>query len=346
MGDTVVSIPCLHLIARAFPGATRVMLTNLSVQTKASSARSVIGDSGLVHDYISYTPATRNLSELARIWWQIRHFAPDILIYLAAPRGDKSVKRDLAFFRSCGIRTIVGVPLGDLANAHYDEETGMWEHEALRLARTLASLGDANPWDLENWDLRCTTSEQRRADEVLSPIAQQPFLAAGIGTKMQSKDWGAEKWHTLIHRMAPHFSNHGLVFVGAKDDEELSRKVGQNWQGTTLNLCGQLSPRESAAVLRRAELFMGPDSGPMHLAASVGTPCAIVFSARGRPGPWYPFGMGHQVVYHKTDCFGCNLETCIEQRKKCLESIQVDEMFDAVMRAWQYGRQARETQAV
>jgi heptosyltransferase-3 len=346
LGDTVVSLPCLHLVSRSFPSATRVMLTNLPVHVKAPSPAAVIGESGLVHHYINYTTGTRKLSELIRMWREIRRFAPDLLIYMAAPRGEKAVKRDLAFFRTCGVRTVVGTPFGDLAAGRYDEQTGMWEHEAMRLARTMAPLGEANPSDLGNWDLKWTTAEIQQADESLAPLGGRPFLVGGIGTKMQAKDWGAEKWRALVHRMAIRFPDHGLIFIGAKDDTELSNFVGQEWRGMTLNLCGQLSPRETAAVLRRAELFIGPDSGPMHLAASVGTPCAIVFSARGKPGTWYPFGVGHQVVYHKTDCFGCNLETCIEQRKKCIESIQVDEMFGAVTRAWQYGRQMREIQAV
>jgi len=346
LGDTVVSLPCLHLIARSFPSATRVMLTNQPVHVKAPSVRSVIGESGLVHDYINYTVGTRKLSELARMWRQIRRYAPDILIYLAAPRGEKAIKRDLSFFRLCGIGTIVGAPLGDLASPRYDEQTGMWEHEALRLARTIAPLGDANPYDLANWDLKWTAAELREADEALAPLGGRRFLVAGIGTKMQSKDWGAEKWQALIRQMAVRFPDYGLVFVGAKDDSELSDQVAQGWQAETLNLCGRLSPRETAAMLRHAELFLGADSGPMHLAASVGTPCANVFSARAMPGIWFPFGAGHQVVYHKTDCFGCNLETCIEQKRKCLASIEVNEMFGAVVRAWQYGKQLREAQAV
>jgi len=322
------------------------MLTNLPVHLKAPSPATVIGESGLIHDYINYTIGTRKLSELVRMWQQIRRYAPELLIYLAAPRGEKELKRDLTFFRICGLRTIVGAPFGDLASARYDEQTGMWEHEASRLARTIAPLGQANPSDPANWDLKWTPAEISRADEFLTPLGDQPFLVGGIGTKMQAKDWGAEKWQALIRRIATRFPGHSLVFVGAKDDIEISEQVGLGWQGMTLNLCGRLPPRETAAVLRRAQLFIGPDSGPMHLAASVGTPCAIVFSARGRPGTWYPFGVGHQVVYHKTDCFGCNLETCIAQRRKCLESIDVDEMFDAVVRAWQYGRQVRETEAV
>jgi ADP-heptose:LPS heptosyltransferase len=246
----------------------------------------------------------------------------------------------------CGVPTIIGAPLGDLAHAHYDAQSYMWEHEASRLARTMVPLGDINLADPANWDLRLTPAELATADAVLAPVKERRILVAGVGTKMQAKDWGVEKWQALIHRMTNHFPEHALILVGAKDDRDLSGRVAKEWQGEHLNLCGQLQPRETAAVIRHSELFMGPDSGPMHFAASLGVPCAIAFSARGKPGIWYPYWEGHQVVYHKTDCFGCNLETCIEQRKKCLESIAVEEMFDAVMQAWRYGQAKRAVQFV
>jgi ADP-heptose:LPS heptosyltransferase len=71
----------------------------------------------------------------------------------------------------------------------------------------------------------------------------------------------------------------------------------------------------------------------MHLAASVGTVCVSIFSARNRPGIWFPFGNAHEVIYHKTDCFGCNLEVCTIEKKKCILSISVDEVVAAARRA-------------
>ena len=66
--------------------------------------------------------------------------------------------------------------------------------------------------------------------------------------------------------------------------------------------------------MAKAELFLGHDSGPMHLAANVGTPCVAVFSARCHPGVWFPRGTGHQVIYHETECAGCMLFTCTTQQ--------------------------------
>ena len=60
-----------------------------------------------------------------------------------------------------------------------------------------------------------------------------------------------------------------------------------------------------------------------------------IFAARNIPRQWFPFGKQHRVVYHRVECWGCGLETCIEQQKKCLMSITVDEVMEAVqVRQW------------
>jgi ADP-heptose:LPS heptosyltransferase len=128
--------------------------------------------------------------------------------------------------------------------------------------------------------------------------------------------------------------------TGASVDHGPSELVAQGWRdrageqgggrSPVLNLCGQLTPRESSAVYRRACVYLGHDSGPMHLAAAVQTPCVAIFSARQPAGVWFPFGLGHRVLYRPVDCRGCGLETCIVERKKCILSITVDEVMEEV----------------
>ena len=333
LGDTIVALPSLHLIARTFPNAQRLLLTNFPVHAKAPAASAIIGESGLVDGYLSYPVGTRSIRTLATLWVKIRRFRPQILVYLTRPRGDSIVKRDVRFFRLSGARRITGLPFGDLAEPRYFPEEDIWEHESARLLRTLGELGDTDFEDLTNWDLHLTHAEQARAQQLLLPISGRPFIACGPGTKMQAKDWGEENWRKLLAELGSALPGHGLVLVGAKEDAEVSDKAGTGWPGPVINLCGQATPRETAAALKGARLFLGPDSGPMHLAATQGVPCAIAFASREKRGYWFPVGKEHEVVYHKVDCSLCRLEVCIEQKKKCLTSISVDEMLAAALRA-------------
>lgn len=333
LGDTAVAIPSLHLIARAFPNAERVMLTNFPSHAKAPATAAVLGDSGLIHGYMRYSMKTRNPFELAVLWWKLLRFRPDYMVYLMPVRPLAAVRRDAAFFRLAGIRRIIGLPSSRELSYRTDAATGWFEREGARLARAIGELGDAQLDKLDSWDLRLTAAEKKKAAEVLSGIDRSRIVVCAPGTKMQAKDWGADNWAALMAKLSQALPEHTLVLAGAREESELCDVVAKGWAGVTVNLCGKLTPRETAAAMEGADVFMGPDSGPMHLAASMGVPCAIAFSARGKPGIWFPAGTNNQIVYHKVDCFGCNLETCLAQAKKCLTSISVDEMYNAVMRA-------------
>ncbi|MGI4757220.1 MAG: glycosyltransferase family 9 protein [Janthinobacterium lividum] len=336
LGDMVVALPSLHLIERVFPAAERRLLTNVPVSAKAPAAKAVLGGSGLIHSYERYAVGTRSLFQLLALAWRIRRFRPDVLVYVVAARGLPVAERDAKFFRwACGVRRLVGVPLTEDMQCHRTSDDGTLEPEASRLLRNLAYLGQVDLQEPGSWDLRLTASELQRAEAALLPVAGERLLSVCVGTKVQAKDWGASNWHALLARLASLYGGYGLVLVGAAEEVGASEAAADGWRsvkgaGPVLNLCGALSPRESAAVLQRTELFVGHDSGPMHLAAAVGTPCVAIFAARNRPRVWFPFGKAHRVLYHRVDCWGCELETCIQQRKKCLLSITVEEVVQAI----------------
>jgi ADP-heptose:LPS heptosyltransferase len=336
LGDIIVSLPCLHLLERVFPNATRSMLTNTPMHAKSPTASAVIGNSGLIHSYINYPIGTRNPIDLALLWLAIRRFAPEVLVYLT--ERSSTVERDMKFFRACGITQVVGTPTGNLAVHKYNPASGKYESEAERLARCIRELGDADLNDPGSWDLRLTSSEQNKAAAAVSALHSKRLISCGIGTKQQAKDWGAANWYEFLIRLAKRFPGYGLVLVGTKDEREASEAAASGWQTESVNLCGDLTPRETAAVIKGTELFIGPDSGPMHLAAAVGTPSASVFSAQSKPGVWFPLSPTNLAVYHETDCFGCGLKTCVEQQKRCILSITPDEMIDAATVAWRLGR--------
>jgi heptosyltransferase-3 len=352
LGDMLVALPALHLVTRAFPEAERRMLTNVPVSSKAPAAAAILEGSGLVSGYMRYAVGTRSVRELMGVWWDIVRWRPEVLVYLAGARGVKTAQRDEAFFRLCGVRRIVGVPLTEgMQRNYYGAATGGKDHamgdghlepEAARLVRCvgqLAAVGDiADPGRLNDpasWDLHLSAEERESAARAIGAEALGvESIAVSVGTKVQAKDWGRDNWRALLGKMAAEFPGRALLLLGAAEESEASEFAAEGWRasggGLVVNLCGVLTPRESAAAIARARLFVGHDSGPMHLAAAVGTPVVAIFAARNIPRQWFPFGKQHRVVYHRVECWGCGLETCIEQQKKCLMSIGVDEVMDVV----------------
>ena len=114
---------------------------------------------------------------------------------------------------------------------------------------------------------------------------------------------GETNWVALLRLMADQHADLALVFIGSADEFDRSADLAAVWPGRTLNLCGRLAPRESAAAMQRAVLFVGHDSGPMHLAAATGVPCVAMFGNFNKPKWWHPAGKGHRII-HNMRAFG------------------------------------------
>ena len=310
LGDTLVALPCFHHIRNCYPNSDITLLTNKPVTSKAAPLEAVLGKNGYFFNRIIHYPiGTRNLFLLLSIIWKIRVLGIDTIINLTAARSRKSTFRDKIFFRIAGIKNKIGFPeLEEDFNVSVDSTTGDYEWEAKRLGRRLKVLGQIDLNQSHYWDLKLNKQELSEAQFILKDIpAVSKLIVACVGTKMQSKDWGIHNWTHLIKNLSVKLEGWGLIMIGSNEEVESAKICLEVWKGETINLCGKTSPRVSAAILKKAELFIGHDSGPMHLSACVGTPCVAIFSARNLPHQWYPRGDSNHIIYHQTDCAGCNL---------------------------------------
>lgn len=300
LGDTVVALPCFHRIVDSFPGARRLVLTNRPVSSKAAPLEAILGPGSFIDGVIEYPIRTRDPGELLRVAGALRSTGADTLIYLGGGRGRLRVLRDVALFRACGLRRIIGAPLSrDLEHPRLDA-AGCEEPEAERLARCLAPLGPIDLHARSAWDLRLTPEELREGDAVLEPFGSGAFIAVNTGGKVAEKDWGEAAWAAMLTELARRAPGLGLLFLGASDDSGRAERLATFWRGPSVNACGMLSPRASAAALRRASAFVGHDSGPLHLAAAMGVRCIGLFGGYNRPRRWHPYGQGHHV-FHELD---------------------------------------------
>jgi ADP-heptose:LPS heptosyltransferase len=337
LGDTVVALPALRLVARAFPGAERWVLTNFSVSAKAAPMAAVLEGTGLVHGYVEYPIGQRDPRALLALRARLRALGANTLVYLAEPRGRLRAVRDAVFFRGCGFTQLVGVPYALDQQQPRRLQNGLYEYKGAHLARCIAALGDARLDDPASYELTLSPQDVAQAEAVLAPLAGRPLIAASVGAKVDTNDWEDERWRPLLAQLSTRYPEHGLVLVGSADERARCDELSQAWAGRVVNLCGRLSLRASGAALARCRVFIGHDSGPMHLAAAVGTRCVAIFSSRNLPGEWFPHGLAHRVLYHEIECQGCRLEECSARAKACIRSITVDEVLSATdfaLTAW------------
>ena len=333
LGDTLVVLPAFHLIRRIFPEAHITLLTNVPVNAKAAPMEAILHNTNLYNDILRYPTSLRGVSKLLELRKTLEDGRYDCLIYLTEPKGGILTSiRDYLFFQLCGIHRIIGLPLTrrtlrPVPVAGSDRFTS----ETTRVLECITGLGEVDVKDPGNWDLQLTPAEIGEADALLrSRGISGRFLAASVGTKIQPNDWDEQNWKRLMERLAAEFPMLPLVLFGASGEHERSEQLIGIWRGPKANLCGVTSPRVSAAALRAAAVMVCHDSGPMHLAATMGVPCVAIFSARNPPGVWYPRGENHTVLYHRTPCWGCKLTMCIEEKKACILSISVEDVHAAV----------------
>jgi heptosyltransferase-3 len=333
LGDTIVVLPAFHLVREAFPDAQISLLTNVPVGGKAAPVADVLGAACLFREVIAYPAGTRSAVEICKLVRSLRGRRFTHCVYLAKPKGGVgNLFRDWILFKMAGITKVVGMPWrrGDrlcLQLAGSD----LVEWDCLRTLRCLSALGSPDLEDKKWWDLGLTGFEIAEAEKCLQGFKEQPLLGLSIGTKAPSKDWEDERWIPFLKAFRSRYPDFRGVFVGSLDERERCQRLLRESGLPGMNLCGLVATRVSAAVLAKASLFVGHDSGPMHLAACMGVPVVAVFSARSRAGEWYPRGgvEKNRIIYHKTECAGCGLADCIVEKKKCIASITPMEVLDA-----------------
>jgi len=145
---------------------------------------------------------------------------------------------------------------------------------------------------------------------------EKPILAICTKSKEPVKNWPETNWSELIQNLKDNFS---IIQLG---DEKEPIFEGVN------RYAGKLSMRESAAILSKANLFIGPDSLLMHVANGLNIPSVIIFGG-SRPVDCFGYD-GNVNLFSRTNCSPCwiheGYESCNEDMK-CMKDISLDMVF-------------------
>ncbi len=118
-----------------------------------------------------------------------------------------------------------------------------------------------------------------------------------------------------------------MVFTGGSEDRAYIDDVMAHMRTKGASLAGRTDLLTLAALLQRALLMITTDTGPMHMAAAVGTPTVALF---GPTAPWRtgPYGKGHRIVRSVRPCCPCFKRQCAEQCA-CMADISVEQVLKA-----------------
>ncbi len=157
-----------------------------------------------------------------------------------------------------------------------------------------------------------------------------PLLAVHLGAGTAAKRWPPEHWRILIGRFLA--DGWRVAVVGGPEDVEHESALDphanlRDWRG-------RLTVTQTAALLERADLFIGADSGPSHLAASAALPSVILFSGTNRVAQWRPWSRLSLVLDHKVACHPCHQKVCPLADHPCMTGLTPDRVHRSALRWW------------
>ncbi len=143
------------------------------------------------------------------------------------------------------------------------------------------------------------------------------------------RTWGIENFEQLIRRILNSHADWLLVIGGEHDRGRLKFLVERLSEERRVRFCIGLPLNDLAGVIARARLFIGADSGPLHVATAVGTPSIGLFGP-APPEITGPLAPMNSYLYRKVECSPCDQVDCVRKWSPCMSLISVDEVFDKV----------------
>ncbi|QDU82987.1 ADP-heptose--LPS heptosyltransferase 2 [Planctomycetes bacterium Pla163] len=191
------------------------------------------------------------------------------------------------------------------------------------------------PEDLTPLTVSDTTRERLDAllsEEGLGGAGPLIVLNPNAGALSLERRWPTANFADLARRLARELPGARVALIGSRGERdytgEILAQAGEGL-GAAANLAGRLDVAELGALLERADLFVGNDSGPMHLAAALGTPTVGLFGPE-TPVMYEPIGTRTRALYRPPACSPCinvhdnKLSACWRGRPECLLNLGVD----------------------
>jgi ADP-heptose:LPS heptosyltransferase len=151
---------------------------------------------------------------------------------------------------------------------------------------------------------------QQRLFATLDLERRRPLVAIHPSGGREVKQWPVERWAEVGLRLQ---EEHGatILITGSEADRPLAARLASGLAARPIDLTGRLTARETMAVIAAVDLFLSPDTGPMHMACAVETPSVSVFGPSD-PVRYFSGGSGapgsrHVVVRSELWCAPCNL---------------------------------------
>lgn len=322
IGDVLLMTPAIHALHAAWPTSRIAALVPRG--TEGVLAGNPDLDEVLVHDR---TEGCRGSWRTIRA---LRAYAPDLVLEMG--QGDREA--------------VLGWLSGASARVGYAPKgSGGWRR--MLLTRMVPWNGQTHVIEA-NLELVRSCGIPAKADRpvlVVEPQARarvaaqlaaaglrpdQPLVVVHPVSRWLFKAWPETGCAEVIQHLVRRTGVAVALTSGPEAREtEAAKRILARAAVPTIDLVGRTSLIDLAAVLERAQLFLGVDSAPMHMAAALGIPVLALFGPSGELH-WGPWGDGHVVLASPYLCRPCGRDGCLgTKRSDCLEAIPAQAVIQA-----------------
>jgi ADP-heptose:LPS heptosyltransferase len=340
VGNALMAVPMVRQLKRARPEARITVIARIGAMGEAFRRMPEVDEVLITGN------GWRGM--LKKLWWTRRRRADVYVVPFPSNRWQYNL---LALLSGARVRVMHRFPIGywramafvparrvAAVRAIHDVQQNVHLLEALGIKPRL----DEPPHFFVNDADRARAAALLRRADVDEPAA---FVAlhAGSGRTIlgKAKRWPPAQWAEFLARFRREFSHHVVLLEGPDEagvGEEILRECDDDLTGVSVvRLTGPLG--DAAAVLERAQLYMGSDSGLAHLASAVGTKAVTIF-APADPDRVCPFGYRDLVVRVNKDCSPCfhypwktPYPKLLCREPYCVSEVRVEDVLDAVRRA-------------
>ncbi|MCX6563808.1 MAG: glycosyltransferase family 9 protein [Candidatus Aminicenantes bacterium] len=325
IGDVVMTTPALTLLKQHFPKA------RLTYLVEEPYRRLVEGHPSL--DRVIAIPPKQRFKDFVRLIREVRKEGYDILLDLhGGPRASW-----ITFWSGAKLKAGYAIEgKGFLYDIRASRRGG---NGPIHSVRNHANLVRALGAEFDDAEIPALSLPAAKPDEVERVRAVLGEGGAGEGTKLvvlhigagnRFRDWGAKNIAALLELLS-RLPNVKIALIGAAADQKVQAEILEAESGSAIPLAGRLNLIEIRELIGRAALFIGPDSGPMHIAASTAAPIVAYFGPTlpAHFAPWRPQGNRTVVLEKDLPCRPCKQRECLTNDFRCLLTITPDEVFAA-----------------
>jgi len=180
-----------------------------------------------------------------------------------------------------------------------------------------------------HFDLAVSEEDEAYVSSQLGSQQVHQFVILNPGGGWVTKQWDPSNYAALHARLRQTTGLQTVLTWGPREEHLIEQIFEACKEDAPITFPTTIP--QFIALVRRARLFVGGDTGPMHLAAACGTPVVGIFGPTS-PVRNGPFGGNDIVISHKVPCGPCYKRTCEIYATQCMRLVTVDEVLNAVLK--------------